>query len=73
MAEAAVRNHIDRNDRKHNALQAILRARRRANPVTLAAPRNIVEIWSEAALGVGDLDIRKMLRLTAAPLTQAAE
>jgi DSF synthase len=83
--EAAVRDYIDRNDRKHNALQAIFRARRRANPVTLAELRDIVEIWSETALGVSDLDIRKMLRLTAAqekrlaqaaeaaPLTQAAE
>jgi DSF synthase len=83
--EAAVRDYIDRNDRKHNALQAIFRARRRANPVTLAELRDIVDIWSETALGVSDLDIRKMLRLTAAqekrlaqaaeaaPLTQAAE
>jgi DSF synthase len=74
--EAAVRDYIDRNDRKHNALQAIFRARRRANPVTLAELRDIVEIWSETALGVSDLDIRKMLRLTAAQekrLAQAAE
>ncbi len=74
--EAAVRDYIDRNDRKHNALQAIFRARRRANPVTLAELRDIVDIWSETALGVSDLDIRKMLRLTAAQckrLAQAAE
>ena len=74
--EAAVRGYIDRNDRKHNALQAIFRARRRANPVTLMELRDIVEIWSETALGISDLDIRKMLRLTAAQekrLAQAAE
>lgn len=83
--EAAVREWIDRNDRKHNALQAIFRARRRANPVTLSELGDIVEIWSEAALGISELDLRKMLRLAtaqekrlarstgAAPLRQAAE
>lgn len=83
--EAAVRDWIDRNDRKHNALQAIFRARRRANPVTLAELSDIVDIWSETALAISDLDVRKMLRLAAAqekrlarstqmpPYAQAAE
>ena len=39
---------------------------RRVNPVTLAELRDIVETRSETALGVSDLDIRRMLRLTAA-------
>jgi DSF synthase len=64
--EDAVRAWIDRNERKHNALQAIFRARRRANPVTLAELSDIVEIWSETALNISDLDLRKMLRLAAA-------
>lgn len=64
--EAAVRDWIERNDRKHNALQAIFRARRRANPVTLAELTDIVDIWSETALAISDLDVRKMLRLAAA-------
>lgn len=64
--EAAVRAWIDRNDRKHNALQAIFRTRRRANPVTLAELTDIVEVWSETALAISDLDVRKMLRLAAA-------
>jgi hypothetical protein len=51
---------------------AVFRARRRANPVTLAELRDIVENWSETALGVSELDIRKMLRPTAGPLAQAA-
>lgn len=80
--EIAVREYIDRNDRKHNALQAIFRVRRRANPVTLAELKDIVDIWAETAIGVNDLDVRKMLRLTAAqekrlasslPMAQAAE
>ena len=64
--EAAVRDWIDRNDRKHNALQAIFRARRRANPVTLAELCDIVDIWSETAIAVSEPDIRKMQRLAAA-------
>lgn len=64
--EEAVREYIRRNDRKHNALQAIYKVRRRSNPVTLIELRDIVEIWSKTALGVSDMDLRKMLRLTAA-------
>jgi DSF synthase len=80
--EIAVREYIERNDRKHNALQAIFKVRRRTNPVTLAELKDVVDIWSETAIGVTDLDIRKMLRLTTAqekrlasslPVAEAAE
>jgi len=64
--EEAVLNYINRNDRKHNALQAIYKVRRRSNPVTLAELRDIVEIWSSTALDISEMDLRKMLRLTAA-------
>ena len=73
--EAAVREFLDRNARKHNALQAIWRTRRTVNPVTLQELKEVVDIWSETALGVSELDLRKMLRLTAAQekrLAQAA-
>jgi DSF synthase len=64
--EEAVREYIDRSDRKHNALQAIYKVRRRSNPVTLTELRDIVDIWSAAALGVSGIDLRKMLRFVAA-------
>lgn len=73
--EAAVRAFLDRSDRKHNALQAVWRTRRTVNPVTLQELKDVVDIWSETALGVSELDLRKMLRLTAAQekrLAQAA-
>jgi DSF synthase len=64
--EAAVRDYIDRNSRKHNAQQALMRVRRRVNPVTLAELKEVVEIWAETALGVSEMDLRKMVRLTQA-------
>lgn len=64
--EATVRDWIDQNNRKHSALQAIFRTRRRANPVSMSELSDIVEIWSETALTLSEVDIRKMLRLAAA-------
>lgn len=64
--EAAVRAYIDRNSRKHNAQSALLRVRRRVNPVSLSELKDVVDIWAETALGVTDMDLRKMLRLTQA-------
>ncbi len=64
--EAAVRAYIDRGSRKHNAQSALLRVRRRVNPVTLTELRDVVEIWAETAMGISDMDLRKMLRLTQA-------
>jgi DSF synthase len=64
--EEAVRKYIDRNDRKHNALQAIYKVRRRSNPINLTELRDIVEIWSRTALDISEMDLKKMLRLTAA-------
>lgn len=64
--EAAVRAWMDRQGRKHNALQALYRTRRRVNPVTLQELKDVVDIWAETALGVSDADLRKMLRLTQA-------
>lgn len=64
--EAAVRDWIERNSRKHNAMQALYRTRRHINPVTLQELRDVVDIWAETALGVSEHDLRKMLRLTQA-------
>jgi len=64
--ENAVRDYIARNRRKHNAHRAIYRSKRRVNPVTYEELRDIVDIWLEAAMSLGEQDLRKMMRLVAA-------
>lgn len=64
--EVAVRRLISESSRKHNAHLAIYRARRRSNPVTFAELSDIVDIWIDAALAVGEFDLRKMQRLATA-------
>jgi len=64
--EVAVRDYIAKNQRKRNAYLAMYRARRRANPVTLLELRDIVAVWVDAAMELGETDLRKMCRLAAA-------
>ena len=64
--EHAVRDYIARSERKHNAHRAIFAARRRVNGVTLEELSDVVELWVDAALGLTEFDLRKMLRLAAA-------
>jgi DSF synthase len=64
--EAAVRAYIAKNQRRRNAYLAMYRARRRASPVTLQELRDIVRVWADAAMELGDLDLRMMCRLAAA-------
>jgi len=62
----AVQEYVARNRRKFNAQQALLRTRRRVNPITEQELRDVVEIWVEAALQLGEPDLRKMERLVTA-------
>jgi DSF synthase len=64
--ECAVRDHLERLSRRHNAHRAIYQARRRVNPVTLEELRDVVEVWVDAALALEEPDLRKMQRLAAA-------
>ncbi|GGC90082.1 crotonase/enoyl-CoA hydratase family protein [Chelatococcus reniformis] len=64
--QQAVIEYIARHNRKHNAHQAVYRARRRVNPVTLEELIDVVDIWAEAALNLTEADLRKMDRLCAA-------
>jgi DSF synthase len=64
--EMAVRDYIARNRRKHNAHKALYRSKRRVNPLTYEELRDIVDIWVDAALELGEQDLRKMMRLTLA-------
>ena len=64
--QAAVLDYIARHNRKHNAHQALYKARRRVNPVTLDELIDVVDIWAEAALNLTEADLRKMDRLCSA-------
>ena len=64
--EAALLAHLDRGARFHNAQQAMYRARRKVDPVTLHELREVVEVWAEAALRLSDQDLRRMARLCGA-------
>jgi DSF synthase len=61
--EAAVRNWIAKNRRRRNGLQALLRARHFIHPVTRAELDGIVSLWVDAALRLGERDLRMMQRL----------
>jgi DSF synthase len=64
--EAAVRDYIQRTDRRHNALHAVHQTRQRVAPVTLAELRDVADIWVAAALRLTAADLRKMERLAGA-------
>jgi DSF synthase len=64
--EAALLAHLDRSGRFHNAHQAMYRARRKVDPVTLNELREVVEVWAEAALRLSEQDLRRMGRLCGA-------
>ena len=62
----AVRRYIERHGRRHGGHLAAYRAAREVNPVSLDELERIVEIWADAALQLGDKDLRLMERLAAA-------
>jgi DSF synthase len=64
--ENAVRDYIACNRRKHNAYKAIYRTKRRVNPITYEELRDVVDIWLDAAMDLGEQDLRKMTRLVRA-------
>jgi DSF synthase len=66
--EIAVRNWIARNARRRNGLQAVMRARQLIHPVTRAELDGIVELWVEAALRLGERDLKMMNRLNRAQM-----
>lgn len=64
--EAAVRDYIARNARRHNAQCAIFRTRRRVSPLTFEELRDVTDIWVDCAMGIDRLDLRKMEKLVSA-------
>lgn len=63
---AAVETYIARNRKRHNAHAAMYAAARRACPLSFEEMADIVDLWVDAAFGLGPSDLRKMERLVAA-------
>jgi DSF synthase len=66
--ETAVRNWIAKNAKRRNGMQAVFRARQFIHPVTRAELDGIVELWVDAALRLGERDLRMMNRLVRAQM-----
>src|SRR3954469_1766717 len=64
--EAAVRNWIARNAKRRNGLQAVLRARQFIHPVTREELDGVVGLWVDAAMRLGERDLKMMNRLVRA-------
>lgn len=64
----AVRNWIARNAKRRNGMQAVLRARQFIQPVTREELDGIVGLWVDAALRLGERDLKMMNRLVRAQM-----
>jgi DSF synthase len=64
--ETAVRNWIAKNAKRRNGMQAVFRARQFIHPVTREELDGIVELWVDAALRLGERDLKMMQRLVRA-------
>lgn len=64
--EEAVREYVHQHQRRHNALQAVFKARHQVSPITLEELRHVTDTWVEAALRLTPSDLRKMERLASA-------
>ena len=64
--EYALNNYIKKHHRSLNSLQAINRAKKCVNPLTLDELHDIVEIWVDAALRLDERNLKIMERLVRA-------
>lgn len=64
--EAAVRDYLDRNKRRHGVLCALSQVRHRCQPVTYDELADVTDIWVETALRLEDADLRRMEHLARA-------
>lgn len=64
--ERGVHDFIRRERRQLRTRQALQRIRQRVNPVTHEELVDITEIWVDAALSLGDPELRRMARLAGA-------
>jgi DSF synthase len=66
--ETAVRNWIAKNAKRRNGMQAVFRARQFIHPVTREELDGIVNLWVDAALRLGERDLKMMQRLVRAQM-----
>ena len=66
--ETAVRNWIAKNAKRRNGMQAVFRARQFIHPVTRQELDGIVELWVDAAMRLGERDLKMMNRLVRAQM-----
>ena len=64
--ETAVRNWIAKNAKRRNGLQAVHRARQFIHPITRQELDGVVGLWVDAALRLGERDLKMMHRLVRA-------
>jgi DSF synthase len=69
--ESAVRNWIAKNAKRRNGMQAVLHARQFIHPVTREELDGIVGLWVDAALRLGERDLKMMSRLVRAQMRRA--
>lgn len=62
----AVREFMERSNRRHSGLVGARRASRRVEGVSLAELRDVVDHWADAALQLREQDLKLMHRLAAA-------
>jgi DSF synthase len=70
--EQAVRDYIKQVDGRQNAFHAIHRVRHVCNPVTHEELSEVAAIWAEAALQLGERDLRVIERLLRAQTRKAS-
>lgn len=63
---AAVRDFIEKSDRRHSGLVAARKAMRISAPVPMQEFYAIVDLWADTALKLTDKDLKLMLRLISA-------
>jgi DSF synthase len=66
--ESAVRNWIAKNAKRRNGLQAVHRARQFIHPITREELDGIVGLWVDAAMRLGERDLKMMGRLVRAQM-----
>jgi DSF synthase len=68
----AVREYLERNQRRHGTLLALSRIRQRCQPITYEELIDVTDVWVETALGLGEADLRRMEHLVRAQLRRYA-
>lgn len=59
-AEEALRRHVAANNARFSTLLTLQRVRHRANPVTKRELYDIVDMWTDLAMGLGEPEMRRM-------------